>query len=673
MSSNPTTSEAAASQRKMNNHLAFMSNMFPEDPSPKQAASNSTKSAETSTTFFSTSTAERPTHPQSTRILMKGGKVSMSAIPESSKESAAGPVANQRLNERKTLTTINPDPSPRTAFQGLMLEDVDDAMDTSMAKKNSRRATIDLPRSGRRSQFFRNNTSGSSRSRSRGRFSSPFRRRSVDGNHDEKRSTTGNSSSTVVSMDEYARNGSRVKSLLGSAFQHVKHASRGDQQKQQSRKDKNKRRRGNHEEADDDDNGTSVSAPVAIQIQPTEEQSRVVRDQTTEIWRLKRELEQIQQEHQSLESKHMSLRRDLENSQVQALRARDAAKIASNNARQARSDAEAAETTATHMAQQLNDLQTVVDETKKASQLLQNEHIQVEKKVARAETALHHKALELSRLREKMHQHAAQQELFEATKHTWHRQQEKSLEELNEATKLVKSLERQHHEQHALATDRKKRLDTSEANNQEMNILLQELSQAKLETEHKVQELSDTVQHLTSENRELHEKLNVVVAESHQTNRAQQDALNKAEQHSLQLRIEKETLEEEVQRLQTNPSDRSHYVIQSAISLPPKIPKKAPSLDGDKAPIDKENGTNSGSSSCSICLKVGFGSMKRCQCGSSTCQKRAHLTCANRVLLQKTPSVSHPGTAAPRLPLVLCQTALRSLRSEKPLQPSTKV
>jgi hypothetical protein len=56
--------------------------------------------------------------------------------------------------------------------------------------------------------------------------------------------------------------------------------------------------------------------------------------------------------------------------------------------------------------------------------------------------------------------------------------------------------------------------------------------------------------------------------------------------------------------------------------------------------------------SCSICFKAAFGLMKSCQCGQSGCDKRAHITCASRI--NPGPSVSHPGTPAPRLPLVLC-------------------
>lgn len=68
---------------------------------------------------------------------------------------------------------------------------------------------------------------------------------------------------------------------------------------------------------------------------------------------------------------------------------------------------------------------------------------------------------------------------------------------------------------------------------------------------------------------------------------------------------------------------------------------------------NNNNITNAnGNKRCCLCLKNASGMMKQCQCGKK-CGHFAHLVCANRI--QVSTSVSHPGTPAPRLPLVLCQ------------------
>ncbi len=64
-------------------------------------------------------------------------------------------------------------------------------------------------------------------------------------------------------------------------------------------------------------------------------------------------------------------------------------------------------------------------------------------------------------------------------------------------------------------------------------------------------------------------------------------------------------------------------------------------------------GGNARKNSCSICFKAAYGIMKSCQCGNPSCDLRAHATCiASKKSLS---SVSHPGTPAPILPVVLCR------------------
>ncbi len=63
---------------------------------------------------------------------------------------------------------------------------------------------------------------------------------------------------------------------------------------------------------------------------------------------------------------------------------------------------------------------------------------------------------------------------------------------------------------------------------------------------------------------------------------------------------------------------------------------------------------------CCICSKAAYGIMKSCQCGNSACNIRAHASCIAAGNKSSLPcSVSHPGTPAPQLPLVLCKGSLR--------------
>jgi hypothetical protein len=57
-------------------------------------------------------------------------------------------------------------------------------------------------------------------------------------------------------------------------------------------------------------------------------------------------------------------------------------------------------------------------------------------------------------------------------------------------------------------------------------------------------------------------------------------------------------------------------------------------------------------SKCSMCFKQSHGIMKACECGNPDCRHHVHTACAHRI--RPAPSLSYPGTPAPRLPLVFC-------------------
>lgn len=67
------------------------------------------------------------------------------------------------------------------------------------------------------------------------------------------------------------------------------------------------------------------------------------------------------------------------------------------------------------------------------------------------------------------------------------------------------------------------------------------------------------------------------------------------------------------------------------------------------------SGSKLSTAKCSICFKNAYGIMKSCQCNQVDCDKRAHASCIAGVQSQALPSVSHPGTPAPRLPCILCR------------------
>lgn len=83
---------------------------------------------------------------------------------------------------------------------------------------------------------------------------------------------------------------------------------------------------------------------------------------------------------------------------------------------------------------------------------------------------------------------------------------------------------------------------------------------------------------------------------------------------------------------------------------------------------DKENYPPQLQTECALCFRPHRpnAATKRCQCGIDDCVKWAHATCLlNRKSVSK--SVSHPGTPAPVLPMILCEGIWHSNKPPKEL------
>jgi hypothetical protein len=264
-------------------------------------------------------------------------------------------------------------------------------------------------------------------------------------------------------------------------------------------------------------------------------------------------------------------------------------------------------------------------------------------------------------------------------------------------------LQQAHHamdERQAMEIARKQRAEKVEQEWRQAQSLLVEATASQEQAMQTQTELTDTIQVLRDSNQTLHEQLQTQQVKSREDTTRLHEALTKAEKQTQALKIQAEATEEEIQRLRADKtasekqiaalktqlvslerqlraaealsaqSDGSHP--QSMVSpeiaswqystgaaktpLPFAIPplssssKSAATMSPETASSDAN--TTTPSPTCCVCFKASFGLMKNCQCGTDDCHKRAHVACANRI--QPGPSVSHPGTPAPRLPLVLC-------------------
>lgn len=125
------------------------------------------------------------------------------------------------------------------------------------------------------------------------------------------------------------------------------------------------------------------------------------------------------------------------------------------------------------------------------------------------------------------------------------------------------------------------------------------------------------------------------------------DVAKAAEQKSNELQSEKETAEEEIVRLKERMSTLEEALVRARTVKPPRR-KGAPFVSNDETKSYLDN------QKCCLCCKDATENMRDCQCGKDTCDLQAHVSCLIGSNHHPTPSVSHPGTPAPTLPLILC-------------------
>jgi hypothetical protein len=218
--------------------------------------------------------------------------------------------------------------------------------------------------------------------------------------------------------------------------------------------------------------------------------------------------------------------------------------------------------------------------------------------------------------------------------------------------------------------------------------------------------LEETIASLQKANQELHAMLKEQQMAARGDNQRLSEALGKVEKEAQRLRITAEANEEEMQRLKLDKAAADKQIQQlktrlatverslkdsiavatasttnSTISpenttpthsssaqlsfhLPPlATSKKAPPTTTMTTVTDKENKGVENGELCCICFKQSLGIMKTCQCGDKSCRKKAHANCVKNSA--PGPSVSHPCTPAPKLPVVLCGSVMSKLSAAR--------
>lgn len=401
-----------------------------------------------------------------------------------------------------------------------------------------------------------------------------------------------------------------------------------------------------------------------------------------------------------------ALREESASIQQRLDRTTQALRAAGSNAQKARADADAAQATAASLAQTLDSLDTVVMETKRASQVLHQEHQKISSTVSSMEGKLIQKESELMRVHKELKSLRTENTELEVLKKKWNDEQKRLKQSLDLQDQELRDLKQLQEERDALEKARKTRAEQVEKELRETQEMLVSATSGQAQAEKTQKELQETILELRKSNEEIHAKMALQQSANSSESSRLSEALMKAEKEMQKLRIDAEAAAETIQRLMTEKESAKKQISElktralaaehrakdlanssslfttpdiqndqrdartvSTASTTPSTNKSfvLPPLGGSAphsipAATDKENSVVHSniphSSICSICLKASFGLMKPCQCGKKNCTKKAHLSCVNRI--QPGPSVSHPGTPAPQLPIVLCSAITSS-------------
>ncbi|KAG7373085.1 hypothetical protein IV203_033809 [Nitzschia inconspicua] len=486
------------------------------------------------------------------------------------------------------------------------------------------------------------------------------------------------SANTNSSWKDFCRQGDRFKALLDNAMVKVGAATAAAKSSNDGFTTENQH---------NDKHRSSSYDTVAISSHSLLE--KLAQEKEIENIHLQQKLEQEQTETATLRALLEDLQSAKEQHVCQISRLTTALKQAAQTATQAREDADLAEQKVVTLATKVDALETVVQETKRASQQLMQEQDQAHQSVRIVEAKFIQAQTDLAR--SNVSNRKIQQEYRAMKRHFKQIQQRlaDTTNELEQEKEDKKSWKRQASELEVISKLQQERLERLEKELQKSKSLLIDATSAASESQQTKQKVQSSLERIEETNRQLSDSIqenqkqlnrqeelhSKALAQARKDHQATQHKWSRDRDLVQSLKIEKQAADKKISQLQgklaqverrlldsTNLAS-SNSLSQDEFAISRGNQNDSISINGNGFQIpslsySKENPTSNmskGVCQCSICNKQGTGIMRKCQCGNNSCTLRAHPSCFHRVTMQKaTTSVSHPGTPAPKLPVLLC-------------------
>jgi hypothetical protein len=392
----------------------------------------------------------------------------------------------------------------------------------------------------------------------------------------------------------------------------------------------------------------------------------VARQKTTECIMLQQQLEKVKSEHVQAIALNNDLREGAKQQAARLQKMTTALNLASQNTAKARTEVDEAEAAAITLESHLEALQVVVQETKRASQLLLREHEEItqraqtmEQKYVQAQADLVRSNSQRQKLQRddeeliqskrsleiQIHDLKTHMDVEEMEGKRW----EQSCSELQQSEKMSQA-----------------RIERLEEDLQCSSNLLVEATATAAETESTSTELKHSLEKMQQNIESLHKELETkqknerdfkdrsqkMFVKSQRENQTLKSQAESELEKIKKLTSEKQAQEKRIGQLQAKTSNMERRLQEST-----NIVNTGNASDFHIPPLHgKENPHPLPTCKCTICFKtLTTGLMKKCQCGETGCMSRAHVSCVNKITAG--PSLSYPGTPAPRLPVILCSAA----------------
>lgn len=250
-----------------------------------------------------------------------------------------------------------------------------------------------------------------------------------------------------------------------------------------------------------------------------------------------------------MQAANEALREEADSKQKRLDRSLQALRQASSDSQRARADADAAEATSASLAQTLQALQTVIEETKQASAILHQEHQQVATMASALEATLLQKEVDMAKVKRELQRTQGSYDALQESKSQWSEERESLHRIVEQQKRELRDLKRQWEESCTMEKARKDRAEKVEQDLRESQTLLLEASQGQSQYEKTQALLEETISKLRQSNQDLHQQLTQSQTAARSENERLSDSLLQAEKHAQELRIENEANQETIQRL----------------------------------------------------------------------------------------------------------------------------